>query len=122
MKGETENALLRLPFKGAYMFRPGAIQPLHGIRSKTKLALGPLLSFAVTAFPKYVTTTEQIGRAMIQVARQGSVKHVLENEDINAILSNASPASVVDVLITFCGLPGQDRWVWYSQAEMRPLR
>src|SRR5882672_558045 len=33
VKGETENALLRLPFKAAYMFRPGLIQPLHGIVS-----------------------------------------------------------------------------------------
>ena len=35
VKGQTENALLRLPFKAAYMFRPGFIQPLHGIKSKT---------------------------------------------------------------------------------------
>jgi hypothetical protein len=35
VKGKTENDLLRLPFKAAYMFRPGAIQPLHGIKSKT---------------------------------------------------------------------------------------
>jgi uncharacterized protein YbjT (DUF2867 family) len=31
VKGETENALLRLPFRAAYMFRPAAIQPLYGI-------------------------------------------------------------------------------------------
>ena len=35
VKGKTENDLLKLPFKAAYMFRPGAIQPLHGVRSKT---------------------------------------------------------------------------------------
>jgi uncharacterized protein YbjT (DUF2867 family) len=89
VKGETENALLRLPFKRAYMFRPGVIQPLHGIRSKTRLyqffydVLGPLLSLAVKAFPKYVTTTQQIGRAMIRVARDGGEKRVLESEDIS---------------------------------------
>src|SRR5580698_7589629 len=35
VKGKTENALFRLPFKGAYMFRPGVIQPLYGASSKT---------------------------------------------------------------------------------------
>jgi len=91
VKGETENALLRLPFKAAYMFRPGLIQPLHGIRSKTRLyrifyaALGPFISLLIAAFPKYVTTTEQLGRAMIGVARHGAPKPVLESQDINAI-------------------------------------
>lgn len=37
VKGQTENALLRLPFKAAYMFRIGAVLPLHGIKSKTPL-------------------------------------------------------------------------------------
>jgi hypothetical protein len=91
VKGATENALLRMPFKGAYMFRPAAIRPLHGIRSKTKLyqvfyvVLGPLLALGVRWLPKHVTTTEVVGRAMLQVAREGAKKRVLENEDINAI-------------------------------------
>jgi uncharacterized protein YbjT (DUF2867 family) len=90
VKGETENALLRLPFKAAYMFRPGFIQPLHEIKSKTKLyqafytiarPIFPLLK----AFPKYVTTTEQLGRAMIKVARRGAPKPILESVDINRL-------------------------------------
>ena len=91
VKGRTENALLRLPFKAAYMFRPGYIQPLHGIKSKTKLynalyaVVGTMYPVWKAIFPKYVTTTEQLGRAMIKVARQGAAKHVLENEDINRI-------------------------------------
>jgi len=91
VKGATENALLRMPFKGAYMFRPAAIQPLHGMRSKTKLyqafyvVLAPLLSLGVRWLPKYVTTTEQVGKAMLKVAREGANKRVLESEDINAI-------------------------------------
>src|SRR6202034_1635749 len=36
VKGATENALLRLPFRSAFMFRPGVIQPLDGIQSKTR--------------------------------------------------------------------------------------
>ena len=89
VKGETENALLALPFKGVYVFRPAAIQPLHGIRSKTRwinaayAVLGPLYPVWKALFPKYVTTTEQVGRAMINVARRGAPQRVLENQDIN---------------------------------------
>jgi len=91
VKGETENALLRLPFKAAYMFRPGFIQPLHGIQSKTALyripyaILGPFSGLIRRAFPKYATTTEILGRAMIKAARDGAPKKVLETEDINAL-------------------------------------
>src|SRR6185295_6795748 len=80
VKGETENALLRLPFKAAYMFRPGFIQPLHGIKSKTKLyrafysVTGPLFPVLKALFPKSITTTEQLGRAMIKAAKRGAPK------------------------------------------------
>ena len=91
VKGKTENDLLRLPFKAAYMFRPAAIVPLHGVKSKTKLyqvfytLLGPVLPMLYALFPAYVTTTEQVGRAMLTVAKQGAPKSVLENSDINKI-------------------------------------
>lgn len=90
VKGKTENALLRLPFKAAYMFRPGAIQPLHGITSKTKAyrvvytLTKPLLPLLLR-FPKFMTTTEQIGRAMLRVAKKGYSKRILESSDINSI-------------------------------------
>jgi uncharacterized protein YbjT (DUF2867 family) len=91
VKGQTENALLRLPFKAAYMFRPGFIQPLHGIKSKTAFyrillaVLAPVIPLLMKLSPKYVTTTEVIGRAMIKAARQGAPKRVLESQDINAL-------------------------------------
>ena len=91
VKGKTENALLRLPFKAAYMFRPAIIQPLHGIKSKTPFVrvfyalTGPLMSWLTRTLPKYATTTERVGRAMIQVARQGAPKRVLESKDINNV-------------------------------------
>ena len=90
VKGQTENALLQLPFKAAYMFRPGWIQPLHGITSRTPLyraiyaVAGPLYPLLKAAFPNSVTTTEQIGRAMIHVAEHGAAKRILEVPDINA--------------------------------------
>ena len=89
VKGQTENALRRLPFKAAYMFRPGVIVPLHGIKSRTMLyripylILGPILPLLKRLFPKYVTTTEKLGRAMLVAAKQGAPKTVLESADIN---------------------------------------
>jgi hypothetical protein len=91
VKGKTENDLLKLPFKAAYMFRPAVIQPLHGITSKTGwyrafyIGAAPLLTLLHRLAPKYVTTSEQFGRAMIRVARHGYPKPVLESEDINAV-------------------------------------
>ena len=91
VKGKTENDLIKLPFRAAYMFRPGAIQPLHGIRSKTAwvqavyTATWPLWSVLRRISPRLVTSTEQVGRAMIHVARAGYPRKVLEMEDINSI-------------------------------------
>jgi hypothetical protein len=91
VKGKTENDLLKLPFKAAYMFRPSGIQPLHGVRSKTAwinavyAVTAPLLSWMVRATPNHMTTSEQLGRAMIKVARDGYPKPILESVDINLI-------------------------------------
>jgi uncharacterized protein YbjT (DUF2867 family) len=91
VKGRTENALIALPFKAAYMFRPGIIQPLHGVRSKTPLYqffynfTGPLLGLVVRLLPKYATTSERVGRAMIRAARDGFARPHVENEDINRL-------------------------------------
>lgn len=96
VKGKTENELLKLPFRAAYMFRPGFIQPLHGIRSKTKLyqffytALNPILPLLKSAFPKSITTTEELACAMIDVARNGYSKPILEVPDIVRAASTAS--------------------------------
>lgn len=89
VKGKTENDLLKLPFRAAYMFRPGAIQPLHGVRSKTAwvqalyVMTGPLLNFLHQVAPKYVTTTEAVGRAMLSVAKRGYPRPILEMDDIH---------------------------------------
>jgi uncharacterized protein YbjT (DUF2867 family) len=88
IKGRTENALRRLPFKAVYLFRPGIIQPLHGIRSKTRAVrlfyvfTGPLLTGLRYLVPQFVLTTESLGRAMIAVARHGAGKAILESRDI----------------------------------------
>jgi uncharacterized protein YbjT (DUF2867 family) len=93
VKGKTENHILQMPLD-AYMFRPGYVQPLNGARSKTRLyralyrvssGLYPLLE---RAMPAHVTTTERVGRAMIEVAASGYTKRVLENSDINALAAS----------------------------------
>jgi uncharacterized protein YbjT (DUF2867 family) len=90
VKGQTENALLRLPFR-AVIFRPGVIIPLHGITSRTLLyrsiyaATRPFWSLLRSAFPESVITTEQLGRAMLRVAREGAPKPILEARDINLL-------------------------------------
>jgi uncharacterized protein YbjT (DUF2867 family) len=93
VKGRTENALLRLPFKAAFMFRPGIIVPRFGARSKTTsyrilYALSrPVLPLLRWAFPNQVLTTDEIGRAMLIVARQGAPKAILETADIRSLLT-----------------------------------
>jgi uncharacterized protein YbjT (DUF2867 family) len=92
IKGRTENALLRMPFAAAYMFRPGLIEPLYGVRSKTPAyrvfytLAKPLLSLLRLAFPNHVLTTQQIGIAMLTVARHGCPQRILESRDIRAVV------------------------------------
>ena len=91
VKGATENALMRLPFKAAYMFRPGMIQPLHGVRSKTALyrwayvIANPLFGLVRRWAPDRVTTSEQVGRAMLVAAKRGAPRPLVEMADINAL-------------------------------------
>ena len=90
VKGQTENELLRLPLR-AVMFRPGAIEPLHGITSKTRLyraalVVGrPLWPLLRKVAPNAVTSTEKVGLAMLRVARDGAPKPILATRDINAL-------------------------------------
>jgi uncharacterized protein YbjT (DUF2867 family) len=91
VKGQTENALLRLPFKAAFMFRPGIIRPLHGIRSKTRsyrvlyTVLRPFLFVIRLVSPNSMTCTDRVGRAMIRVARDGAPTHIIGTREINAL-------------------------------------
>ena len=88
IKGRTENELRKLGFKGSYAFRPGAILAANGERSSTPIyraiytILNPLVPFLRRNFPKYTTTTEEIGRAMLKVTKNGYPTPVLENLDI----------------------------------------
>ncbi|HVZ73634.1 MAG TPA: NAD-dependent epimerase/dehydratase family protein [Polyangia bacterium] len=96
VKGAAENALLKMPFKAAYMFRPGVIQPLHGIKSRTTLyrifyaVLWPLVALIKVLSPASVTTTERIGRAMLAAAKGGAPQTYLTNKDINALAASSA--------------------------------
>jgi len=88
VKGRTENALLGLGFKDAYMFRPGLIKPLRGIRSRTRMynlgyaVIRPIIPL-LQRFPGFITDTDTVARAMIRVAVSGYEKKILETRDIN---------------------------------------
>ena len=90
VKGRTENALLDL-FPSAYMVRLGALRAMHGEVSKTRwtriayTAFRPLMPLLRAVAPGAVISTEELGRAMICVARQGAPKRVLENRDLRAL-------------------------------------
>ena len=91
VKGKTENALLRLPFKAVYLFRPAGIRPLHGVTSRTRayrifyMLAWPFLPLLTRAFPSFMTTTERLGCAMLKAAKTGAPKAVLESQDINML-------------------------------------
>lgn len=91
VKGRTENALLHLPFAGAYMFRPGAIQPLDGISSKTRSyrlfysLAKPILPLMRRLMPNTILTTTEVGNAMLNAARKGNGRRVLEIIDIKKL-------------------------------------
>jgi uncharacterized protein YbjT (DUF2867 family) len=99
VKGRTENDLLKLPFVSAYMLRPAMIIPMHGIKSKTPLyrmlysVLTPAYPLLAKLSPKYVTTTERVGRAMLRLARTGYTSRVLEAAEID--MMGARPVASV---------------------------
>jgi len=91
VRGKTENDLFRLPFKAVYVFRPGVIQPLHGIQSKTASyrlfysVAKPLLPLFRFAFPGLISTTETVGRSMLSVAKKGAEKKILKARDFEKL-------------------------------------
>ncbi len=91
IKGKTENALLKMPFTSSFMFRPGFIQPMDGIQSRTPsyrllYKVGaPLYPLLRTLFPGTVTNTRLLAKAMLNAAHAGAPRRILESNDINAL-------------------------------------
>jgi len=84
VKGKTENDLMKLPFKNAYMFRPGYIQPIKGLKNTYTVYkfLAPFYLILKTLFPKYTVTLKEVALAMINVALYSPEKKILECGDI----------------------------------------
>jgi hypothetical protein len=99
VKGQTENDLQRLPFKGVYLFRPGVILPLDGIVSKTALyrwtyrVAKPVLWAIHRLAPQALITTRDMGQAMLNAARAGAGCQVLEVPAIAALARAVHPGA-----------------------------
>ena len=99
VRGKTENALLRLPFKHVHVLRPAVIQPLNNAVSKTDFyrifykVLSPLLTLGRKLFPSHVLTTEVIGQAMLQIARRGAPVSVLNAAAIYEVACSSVEAN-----------------------------
>lgn len=99
VRGKTENALLRLPFKHVHVLRPAVIQPLNNAVSKTDSyrifykVLSPLLTLGRKLFPSHVLTTEVIGQAMLQIARRGAPASVLNAAAIYEVACSSVEAN-----------------------------
>ena len=91
VKGETENALLHKGFATVALFRPGFIQPMDGVRSKTGwyntiyTILRPIAPLAQRLLPRYATDTTTLGRAMVAAVQPGAPTRVYESDDINTL-------------------------------------
>ncbi|MGD9488768.1 MAG: NAD-dependent epimerase/dehydratase family protein [Calditrichaceae bacterium] len=96
VKGKTENDLMRMSFKSAYMFRPGYIQPTKGLKNVYKIyhILAPFYPLWKILFPKYVCTLEEIGLAMINVVKEDIEKKILENKDIREIAGRSQAGRI----------------------------
>jgi len=99
VKGKTENALLAMPLRAVYVFRPAMIQPLDGIKSKTDSyrimysLTAPLLSAARYLLPNYVSTTQELGKSLLAAAKHGAEKRVIEADKIRTFAESLSKSA-----------------------------
>jgi len=84
VKGRTENQLLRLPFKKAYMFRPGYIHPTKGLKNAHRFyaAITWLYPVLLRLIPKHTITLEEIGKAMIYIVENPHHSSILNSRDM----------------------------------------
>jgi uncharacterized protein YbjT (DUF2867 family) len=91
VKAETETALLNMGFRDAYALRPGFIQPMRGVTSRVRSIrwmyglTAPAFPFLQKTFGRWVTSTDLLAAAMLELAVTGSVKKVLNTAELNAL-------------------------------------
>lgn len=84
VKGRTENALLAMPFRAVYNFRPGAMSPYPG--QKNSKAIYTAIVWLIRQFSsKSIISMQELGRAMIRAVGSGAGKEILEIADIKAL-------------------------------------
>jgi len=96
VKAETETALAKMGFRDAYALRPGFIQPMRGVTSRMR-SVGWMYALTAPVFPflqrtlgRWVTSTDLLAAAMLQLAVTGSEKKVLNTGELNALAKQAS--------------------------------
>ena len=89
VKGKTENALTKMPFKKVHNFRPGFMKPTPGQKNELKMYkyIGWMFPFLKLVFPNGISTMKQVGQATIKCLAIGSEKQILEVKDINELSS-----------------------------------
>lgn len=91
VKGQTENDLMKLPFKQAFGFRPGFMEPVEGQKNvlsfyKYILWMAPVIRFIA---PNMINTLQEVALAMIEAAKNGYKKNVVEVKDISILAKRA---------------------------------
>jgi uncharacterized protein YbjT (DUF2867 family) len=84
VKGKTENDLMKLPFKKVFAFRPGFMKPIRGLKNTLSAYkyLGWLYPLGRAVAPGIFCSLEEVGVAMIEVARYGNPERIIEGKDI----------------------------------------
>jgi uncharacterized protein YbjT (DUF2867 family) len=91
VKAETETALLHMGFRDAYALRPGFIQPMRGVTSRMRSVrlmyalTAPIYPFLQERFSRFVTSTDRLAAAMLELAIGGSPKKTLNTRELNAV-------------------------------------
>jgi uncharacterized protein YbjT (DUF2867 family) len=94
VKAETETALLKMGFRDAYTLRPGFIQPMRGVTSRMRSVrwmyalTAPVFPFLQKTFGRWVTSTDLLAAAMLQLGAAGSAKKTLNTAELNALARN----------------------------------
>ncbi len=86
VKGKTENDLQQLPIK-VFNFRPAAIKPRKAAQHLPSFYryIAWIYPIGEKFFPKAFCSTDDIGKAMINVTLEGYSKNILEVSDIKKL-------------------------------------
>ncbi len=95
VKGKTENALLRLPFKKLFIVRPGGIKPIHRNKNAAlaNKMVTPLFPIFELFLPNLVISSVQLAKVLLHIAKHGAGKTLLENVDLKKLFQEIEKAT-----------------------------